>query len=101
GTCYSAPNICSPLPELWAAIRSASQLKHCQLVALDLRERHHTCLASSTSTSSTCASLRQWLALRSASSRVPAPLARLYAVTPLGQNLLGGCAAKWITTQWL
>src|SRR5262245_50326060 len=37
GTCYSAPNICSPLPELWAAIRSASQLKHCQRVALDLR----------------------------------------------------------------
>ena len=27
--------------------------------------------------------------------------ARLKAVTPLGQNLLGGCAAKWITTQWL
>jgi putative tryptophan/tyrosine transport system substrate-binding protein len=40
-------------------------------------ERHHTCLASSTSTSSTCASLRQWLALRSASSRVPAHWARL------------------------
>src|SRR5262249_18707817 len=73
----------------------------CQLVALDLRERHHTCLASRISMASTYSSLRQRLALRSARARLPAHSARLKAITPLGQNLLGGCAAKWITTQWL
>src|SRR5262245_65675207 len=46
---------------------------------------------------STYGSLRQRPALRSASARLPAHSARLWAVTPLGQNLLGGCAAKWIT----
>src|SRR5262249_4699989 len=73
----------------------------CQLVALDLRERHHTCLASRISMASTYSSLRQRLALRSASARLPAHSARLKAVTPLGQNLLGGCAAKWTTPPWL
>src|SRR5262245_25397177 len=72
-----------------------------QFVALDLRERHHTCLASRISMASTYSSLRQRLALRSASARLHTHSARLKAVTPLGQNLLGGCAAKWITTQWL
>src|SRR5262249_60506900 len=72
-----------------------------QLAALDLRERHHTCLASRISMASTYGSLRQRRALRSASAMLPAHSARLKAVTPLGQNLLGGCAAKWITTQWL
>src|SRR5262245_26172812 len=48
-----------------------------QIVALDLRERHHPCLVSRISTASTYGSLRQWLTLRSASSRVPAHWARL------------------------
>ena len=56
---------------------SASQLKQlCRLVA-DLRERHHTCLASRISVASTYGSLRQRLALRSASARLPAHSARL------------------------
>src|SRR5437016_10639789 len=38
----------------------------CQLVALDLREWHHTCLASRISMASTHGSLRQRLALRTA-----------------------------------
>src|SRR5580692_2054530 len=71
----------------------------CQLVALDLRELHHTCLASRISMASTRGSLRQRLALRSASAQLPTHSACLQAATPLGQNLLGGCAAKWITTQ--
>ena len=71
----------------------------CQLVALDLREWHHTCLASRISMASTRGSLRQRLALRSASAQLPTHSAWLQAATPLGQNLLGGCAAKWITTQ--
>ena len=48
---------------------------------------------------STYGSLLHRLALRSANARLPAHSARLWAATPLGQNLLGGCAAKWITTQ--
>src|SRR5262249_40525819 len=72
-----------------------------QLVALDLRERRHTRLASRISMASTHGSLRQRLALRSASSRGPAHWAGLSASTPRGQNLRGGCAGKWITTQWL
>src|SRR5262249_49833843 len=72
-----------------------------RLRAPHLWERHHTCLASRISMASTYGSLRQRRALRSASARLPAHSARLKAVTPLGQNLLGGCAAKWITTQWL
>jgi hypothetical protein len=51
---------------------------------------------------STDGSLRQRLALRSASAQLPTHSAWLQAGTPLGQSLLGGCAAKWITTQcWL
>jgi hypothetical protein len=71
----------------------------CQLVALDLRERHHTCLASRISMASTHGSLRQRLALRSASARLAAHSAWLQAGMPLGQRLLGGCAARWITRQ--
>src|SRR5262245_53952200 len=48
-----------------------------QLVALDLRERRHTRLASRISMASTYGSLRRRLALGSASSRVPAHWARL------------------------
>src|SRR5262245_32745764 len=48
-----------------------------QLVTLDLRERHHACLASRISMASTYGSLRQLLALRSASARLPAHSARL------------------------
>ena len=48
---------------------------------------------------STHGSLRQRLALRSAIVQVPTHSAWLQAATPLGQSLLGGCAAKWITTQ--
>jgi hypothetical protein len=48
---------------------------------------------------STHGSLRQGLALRSASAQLPAHSAWLQAATPLGQGLLGGCAARWITTQ--
>ena len=59
----------------------------------------HTCLTSRISMASTCGSLRQRLALRSAIARFPSYSAWLHAATPLGQNLLGGCAAKWITTQ--
>src|SRR5215813_657033 len=104
--CYSAPNICSALPELSAMGCSVTLgasfhrytsrwrfrclvalpphrdlllcAKHlfiaatCQLVAPDLRERHHTCLASRISMASTYGSLRQRLALRSASARLPA-----------------------------
>src|SRR6516165_12568717 len=44
-----------------------------QLVALDLRERHHTCLASRISMASIYGSLRQRPALRSASARLPGP----------------------------
>ena len=44
-------------------------------------------------------SLRQRLALRSASAQLPTHSAWLQAAMPLGQSLLGGCAAKWITTQ--
>src|SRR5262249_25408476 len=72
-----------------------------QLVTLDLRERDHACLASRNSMASISGSLRQRLALRSASARLPAHSARLKAVMPLGQNWVGGCGAKWITTQWL
>src|SRR2546430_886772 len=71
----------------------------CQLVALDLRERHHTCLASRISMALTHGSLRQRLALRSASARLAAHSAWLQAGMPLGQRLLGGCAARWITRQ--
>src|SRR5215510_9146499 len=49
----------------------------CQLMAPDLRERHHTCLASRISMASTYGSLRQRRALRSASARLPAHSARL------------------------
>jgi len=48
---------------------------------------------------STCASLRQRVALRSANARLADHSAWLQAAMPLGQSLLGGCAAKWITTQ--
>ena len=48
---------------------------------------------------STHGSLRQRLALRSASAQLPTHSAWLQAAMPLGQSLLGGCAAKWITTQ--
>jgi hypothetical protein len=41
---------------------------------------------------STSGSLRQRLALRSTSARLSAHSAWLQAATPLGQNLLGGCA---------
>ena len=44
-------------------------------------------------------SLRQRLALRSASAQLPTHSAWLQAEMPSGQRLLGGCAAKWITTQ--
>ena len=47
---------------------------------------------------STHGSLRQRLALRSASAQLPTHSAWLQAAMPLGQSLLGGCAAKWITT---
>jgi hypothetical protein len=43
--------------------------------------------------------LRQRMALRSASARLSAHSAWLQAAMPLGQRLLGGCAAKWITRQ--
>ena len=59
----------------------------------------HTCLTSRISMASTRGSLRQRLALRSASAQLATHSAWLQAGTPLGQNLPGGCAAKWITTQ--
>src|SRR5262245_39837009 len=59
----------------------------------------HTCLASRISMASTYGSLRQRLTLRSASAQLPTHSAWLQAPTPLGQSLLGGCAAKWITMQ--
>jgi hypothetical protein len=68
-------------------------------VAFGLRERRHTCLASRISMAATYGSLRQRLALRSASARLPAYSAWLQAAMPLGQSLLDGCAAKWITRQ--
>ena len=46
---------------------------------------------------STSGCLRQRLALRSANARLAAHSAWLQAAMPLGQKLLGGCAAKWIT----
>src|SRR5262249_34963931 len=49
----------------------------CQLVAPELRERHQTCLASRISMASTYGSLRQRLALRSASARLSVHTARL------------------------
>ena len=48
---------------------------------------------------STSGCLRQRLALRSANARLAAHSAWLQAAMPLGQKLLGGCAAKWITRQ--
>ena len=48
---------------------------------------------------STCGSLRQRMALRSAIARLPSHSAWVHAAIPVGQSLLGGCAAKWITTQ--
>src|SRR5262245_45800800 len=48
-----------------------------QLVARDLRERHHTCLVSRISMTWTSDSLRQRRALRSASARLPAHSERL------------------------
>jgi hypothetical protein len=59
----------------------------------------HTCLASRISMASIRGSLRQRLALRSASAQLATHSAWLQAGTPLGQSLLGGCAAKWTTTQ--
>jgi hypothetical protein len=59
----------------------------------------HTCLTSRISMASTSGSLRQRLALRSAIARLPSHSAWLHAAMPLDQNLLGGRAAKWITTQ--
>src|SRR6516165_9801422 len=50
---------------------------HLPAVVPDLRERHHTCLASRISMASTYGSLRQRLALRSANARLPAHSARL------------------------
>ena len=44
---------------------------------------------------STHGSLRQRLALRSASAQLPTHSAWLQAAMPLGQRLLGGCAARW------
>src|SRR5437660_11171853 len=67
------------------------------LPARGVRERHHTCLASRISMASTSGSLRQRLAFLSAVARLPSHSAWLNAATPAGQNLLGGCAAKWIT----
>src|SRR5262249_14296350 len=61
--------------------------------------RHHTCLASRISMTSTHGSLRQRLAVRSASAQLAAHSAWPKAATPLGHNLLGGCPTKWITTQ--
>src|SRR6516164_1551373 len=61
--------------------------------------RHHTCLASRISMASTHESLRQRAALRSATVQLPAHSAWLQAAMPLGQRLLGGCGAKWITRQ--
>jgi len=63
------------------------------------RERHHTCLASRISMASTSGFLRQRLAFRSAVAGLSSHSAWLNAATPAGQNLLAGCAAKWITTQ--
>jgi hypothetical protein len=49
---------------------------------------------------STDGSLRQRVAFRSAIPWLPSHSAWLHAGTPLGQRLLGGCAAKWIRTQY-
>jgi iron(III) transport system permease protein len=62
-------------------------------------DSHHTWLASRISMASTHSSLRQRLALCSASAQLPTHSAWLQAAMPWGQSLLGGCAAKWITTQ--
>jgi hypothetical protein len=48
---------------------------------------------------STDGSLRQRVALRSAIARLRSHSAWLHAAMPVGQSWLGGCAAKWITTQ--
>jgi hypothetical protein len=47
---------------------------------------------------STYGCLRRRLALRSASARLAAHSAWLQAAMPLGQSLLGGCAAKGVRT---
>src|SRR5262249_28533687 len=57
----------------------------CQL-APDLRERHHTCLASRISMASTYGSLRQRLALRTASRPFGAAV---------GRDALGRACASW------
>ena len=59
----------------------------------------HICLTSRISMASTSGSLRQRVAFRSAIARLPSHSAWLHAGTLLGQSWLGGCAAKWITTQ--
>ena len=48
---------------------------------------------------STSGSLRQRVAFRSAIARLLSHSAWLHAGTLFGQSWLGGCAAKWITTQ--
>ena len=109
-TCQSAPIVCSTAP-MWrtagksahnapgSPIAPARERAGRQPVAPELRKRHHTCLASTISMASTSGSLRQRLALRSASTRVSAHSAWLQAAMPSGQSSVGGCAAKWIKRQ--
>src|SRR3954453_2489580 len=80
-------------------IQWCSGMEILALPARGFRDWHQTCLASRISMASTHGSLRQRLALRSASAQLPTHSAWLQAARPLGQSLLGGCAAKWITTQ--